>query len=87
MNTRESFIAGSEDGEVVESGSAGDSLLMEAFLSHSDNDRFTRIIVNRLWHRLMGRSIVHAVDAVDAGHGTKTSWIISRFASPRTDMI
>jgi hypothetical protein len=38
---------------------------MEVILSHSDTGRFTRIIVNRLWHRLMGRSIVHAVDAMD----------------------
>lgn len=28
------------------------------------NGRFTRTIVNRLWHRLMGRGIVHPVDAM-----------------------
>jgi len=27
-----------------------------------DNGRFTRTIANRLWHRLMGRGIVHPVD-------------------------
>jgi hypothetical protein len=27
-----------------------------------DNGRFTRTIVNRIWHRLMGRGIVHPVD-------------------------
>lgn len=30
-----------------------------------DNGRFTRTIVNRLWHRLMGRGLVHPVDAMD----------------------
>src|SRR5262249_48667410 len=29
---------------------------------HPDNGRFTRTIANRLWHRLMGRGIVHPVD-------------------------
>ena len=29
-----------------------------------DNGRLTRTIVNRLWHRLMGRGIVHPVDAM-----------------------
>jgi hypothetical protein len=28
------------------------------------NGRFSRTIVNRLWHRLMGRGIVHPVDAM-----------------------
>lgn len=29
-----------------------------------ENGRFTRTIVNRLWHRLMGRGIVHPTDAM-----------------------
>jgi hypothetical protein len=29
-----------------------------------ENGRFSRTIVNRLWHRLMGRGIVHPVDAM-----------------------
>ncbi len=33
-------------------------------MTHRDNGRFTRTIVNRLWHRLMGRGIVHPVDAM-----------------------
>lgn len=33
-------------------------------MTHPDNGRFTRTIVNRLWHRLMGRGIVHPVDAM-----------------------
>lgn len=33
-------------------------------MTHRDNGRFTRTIVNRIWHRLMGRGIVHPVDAM-----------------------
>ena len=33
-------------------------------LTHQQNGRFARTIVNRLWHRLMGRGIVHPVDAM-----------------------
>jgi hypothetical protein len=31
---------------------------------HPENGRFTRTIANRLWHRLMGRGIVHPVDVM-----------------------
>lgn len=37
---------------------------LAALLTHRDNGRFTRTIVNRLWHRLMGRGIVHPTDAM-----------------------
>jgi hypothetical protein len=33
-------------------------------LTHPDNGRFSRTLVNRLWHRLMGRGIVHPLDAM-----------------------
>ena len=33
-------------------------------MTHPENGRFTRTIVNRIWHRLMGRGIVHPVDAM-----------------------
>ena len=33
-------------------------------LTSKQNGRFARTIVNRLWHRLMGRGIVHPVDAM-----------------------
>ncbi len=39
---------------------------LAALLTHPDNGRFTRTIVNRLWHRLMGRGIVHPVDAMQS---------------------
>lgn len=37
---------------------------LAALVTHRDNGRFTRTIVNRLWHRLMGRGIVHPPDAM-----------------------
>ncbi|MEX0818885.1 MAG: DUF1549 domain-containing protein, partial [Pirellulaceae bacterium] len=37
---------------------------LAALLTHADNGRFARTIVNRIWHRLMGRGIVHPVDAM-----------------------
>ncbi len=33
-------------------------------MTHPDNGRFTRTLVNRIWHRLMGRGIVHPVDSM-----------------------
>lgn len=38
---------------------------LAALMTHPDNGRFTRTIANRLWQRLMGRGIVHPVDAMD----------------------
>ncbi len=37
---------------------------LAALLTHPDNGRFTRTLVNRLWHRLMGHGIVHPVDSM-----------------------
>ncbi len=33
-------------------------------MTHSENGRFARTIVNRLWYQLMGRGIVHPLDAM-----------------------
>lgn len=35
-------------------------------MTHRDNGRFTRTIVNRLWHRMMGRGIIHPTDAMQS---------------------
>ncbi|HEX6964037.1 MAG TPA: PSD1 and planctomycete cytochrome C domain-containing protein [Lacipirellula sp.] len=35
-------------------------------MTHPDNGRLTRTMVNRLWQRLMGRGIVHPVDSMGA---------------------
>jgi hypothetical protein len=37
---------------------------LAGLMTHPGNGRFTRTIVNRLWHRLMGRGIVHPTDAM-----------------------
>jgi Protein of unknown function (DUF1549)/Protein of unknown function (DUF1553)/Planctomycete cytochrome C len=37
---------------------------LASLMTHKENGRFTRTIVNRLWHRLMGRGIVHPTDAM-----------------------
>ena len=37
---------------------------LAGLVTHRDNGRFARTIVNRIWHRLMGRGIVHPVDAM-----------------------
>lgn len=39
---------------------------LAALMTHPENGRFTRTIVNRLWHRLMGHGIVHPVDAMQS---------------------
>jgi hypothetical protein len=37
---------------------------LAALMTHPQNGRLTRTIVNRLWQRLMGRGIVHPVDSM-----------------------
>jgi hypothetical protein len=37
---------------------------LAALVTHPDNGRFTRTIANRIWHRFMGRGIVHPVDVM-----------------------
>jgi hypothetical protein len=37
---------------------------LAALMTHPENGRLTRTMVNRIWHRLMGRGIVHPVDAM-----------------------
>jgi hypothetical protein len=35
---------------------------LAALVTHPENGRFSRTIANRIWHRLMGRGLVHPVD-------------------------
>lgn len=37
---------------------------LAALMTSPDNGRLTRTITNRLWHRMMGRGVVHPVDAM-----------------------
>lgn len=39
---------------------------LAGLMTHPENGRFTRTLVNRLWHRLMGRGIVHPLDAMQS---------------------
>ncbi len=39
---------------------------LAALMTSPENGRFTRTIVNRLWHRLMGHGIVHPLDAMQS---------------------
>jgi hypothetical protein len=39
---------------------------LAAIMTSPDNGRLTRTVANRLWHRLMGRGIVHPVDSMGA---------------------
>ena len=38
---------------------------LAGLMTHPENGRFSRTMVNRLWQRLMGHGIVHPVDAMD----------------------
>jgi DUF971 family protein len=54
-----------ELGQVVASDPQPERLKqLAALMTHPENGRFTRTIVNRLWYHLMGRGIVHPVDAM-----------------------
>ena len=37
---------------------------LAGLITHPENGRFTRTLINRIWERLMGRGIVHPVDAM-----------------------
>lgn len=54
-----------ELGTIDPKASKGDRLEQLAqLITHPENGRFTRTIVNRYWQRLMGRGIVHPVDVM-----------------------
>jgi hypothetical protein len=38
---------------------------LAGLMTHPENGRFSRTVVNRIWAQLMGRGIVHPVDAMD----------------------
>lgn len=61
---------------------------LAALMTHPDNGRFTRTIVNRLWHRLMGRGIVHPVDAMDTAPWDEDllDYLAVRFADDGYDL-
>ncbi len=61
---------------------------LASLMTHPDNGRFTRTIVNRLWHRLMGRGIVHPVDAMhtEPWSSDLLDWLAVDFADHGYDL-
>lgn len=56
-----------EIGQIDASASREERLRQLAdLMTHPENGRFTRNIVNRLWYKLMGRGIVHPLDAMQS---------------------
>jgi hypothetical protein len=54
-----------ELGQVDPEASKTDRLQqLASLMTDPNNGRFSRTLVNRIWHRLMGRGIVHPVDAM-----------------------
>lgn len=61
---------------------------LAALMTHRENGRFTRTLVNRLWHRLIGRGIVHPVDAMDTEpwNADLLDYLAARFADEGYDV-
>jgi hypothetical protein len=61
---------------------------LAGLMTHPENGRFTRTLVNRLWHRLMGRGIVHPVDAMDTEpwNADLLDYLAVRFADDGYDL-
>lgn len=61
---------------------------LAGLMTHPDNGRFSRTMVNRLWHRLMGTGIVHPVDAMQSPpwHTDLLDWLASEFVAMNYDL-
>ncbi len=61
---------------------------LAGLMTHRENGRFTRTLVNRVWHRLMGRGIVHPVDAMHTEPWSEDllDWLAVDFAGQDYDM-
>ena len=57
-------------------------------MTHPENGRYTRTLVNRLWHRLMGRGIVHPVDSMqtEPWNADLLDWLAANFAEGGYDL-
>ena len=57
-------------------------------MTHPENGRFTRTIVNRVWAQLMGRGIVHPVDAMHTKPWSEDllDYLAERFAGDGYDL-
>jgi hypothetical protein len=61
---------------------------LAGLMTHPENGRFTRTMVNRVWHRLTGAGIVHPVDAMQTPpwHAGLLDWLASEFAATGYDL-
>lgn len=61
---------------------------LAGLMTHPENGRLTRTVVNRIWERLMGRGIVHPVDAMDAEPWNEDllDYLACRFAEDGYDL-
>lgn len=61
---------------------------LAGLMTHPENGRFTRTVVNRIWARLMGRGIVHPVDAMDTRPWNEDllDYLAVRFAEDSYDL-
>lgn len=61
---------------------------LAGLMTHPENGRFTRTIVNRLWHRMLGRGIVHPTDAMqtEPWNADLLDWLASDFAEHGYDV-
>ncbi|WAC20884.1 PSD1 and planctomycete cytochrome C domain-containing protein [Luteolibacter sp. SL250] len=78
-----------ELGEVDATASRQERLKqLSGLMTHPENGRFTRTIVNRLWERLLGRGIVHPVDSMDSEPWSEDvlDYLATRFADDGYDL-
>ena len=61
---------------------------LAGLMTHPENGRLTRTVVNRIWERVMGRGIVHPVDAMDAEPWNEDllDYLACRFAEDGYDL-
>ena len=61
---------------------------MAALMTHPENGRFTRTLVNRLWHQLLGRGIIYPVDAMSTPpwDADLLDWLAVEFAAQKYDL-
>ena len=61
---------------------------LASLMTDGRNGRFTRTLVNRIWHRMMGRGIVHPVDAMhtEPWNQDLLDWLAMDFAQQGYDL-
>jgi hypothetical protein len=61
---------------------------LAALMTHPENGRVTRTIVNRLWGQMMGRGLVHPLDAMqtEPWHADLLDWLASDFGEHGQDL-